>query len=463
MDETGEQVDGSSCPQGAIPISIATCDQGSCEWVASPWSDCTEVCGGGMQLRNLECRNGGGSGKRVIDGNCYSGSKPIIEQRCNTAACDPLFWTLSPWSACSVQCGGGTMTRTVGCSAHCSTDSTGYCGPENSGSIISLATDVCAFLGPLPESVQICNTSPCAETMYEVAIFDSRKLVSGAPRSDHYAPGETRFFTFQRPNAGAHGICVVAAPSAAIAPGCTTQSERAVAACFNSMRGCISAANADEALAASSTGESATPKRTSIDLWNSYDAPYSTATGTCACFAAAASCIARSVCSSDVSSISLANLGQTCSWASGCAVTGACAIPNASTVTAPSPANHAMLAVFVSRYNEALLGANPFAPPVSSTLADWASEGHAPGEQRLVVWSTDDGFDDAADTVLIGVQSLKSDVNIELTVTALSAFPITYGGTLAAVGGVSAAAIRNGGLTLTVSLSCDAFVDPGTA
>lgn len=185
-----------------------------------------------------------------------------------------------------------------------------------------------------------------------------------------------------------------------------------------------------------------------------------TANGTCDCFATAAACIAKNVCSADVAA-SQQQLADTCNYAAECPATGACAIPAAPAVSALT-ASSAHLAVFVSKFDAAALGSNAFSPPTAPALADWFSDGFAPGEQRLVVWSTDDGYDADASTVLIGVKSVASDVDISVSVTALSAFPVSYAGTLTGRG-VSAAAIRAGGLTLAVSLSCDAFVDPEPA
>lgn len=155
-----------------------------------------------------------------------------------------------------------------------------------------------------------------------------------------------------------------------------------------------------------------------------------------------------------------------CRLSAACPAAGACTIPAAPAASssggASSAASGAHLAVFVSKFSAAALGSNAFAPPASASLATWASEGFAPGEQRLVVWAADDGYDAAASTVLIGVQSVASDVNVAVSVTALSAFPVSYGGSLAAQG-ATAGAVRAGGLTLVVSLSCDAFVDPSSA
>lgn len=408
------------------------------------------MCGGGTQLRNLECRNGGGQGLRVIDGNCYSGAQPVTSQNCNTDACLPLFWSPGPWSACSVQCGGGTSVRTVGCTAY------------SAGSTTLVANNYCQVLGPMPPTSQTCNLSPCAETTYKLNIFDSRVLSSGAQRSDHYAPGELHFYTFQRPNAGAEGVCLVATPSNALSPSCTVEAERAVASCFNSLQGCIASANAAEVLAASSAGLPAPPARTPIDLWNYFDPAYATANGTCQCFQTAATCIAKNVCSSDIAA-SQQQLADVCGLSAACPATGACAIPPApASTTSASAATRAQISLFVSKFNGASLGSNTFSPPTTPATSNWASAGFAPGEQRLVIWSTDDGYDADTNTILIGVQSVASDVNIAVSATALSAFPVSYSGTLT-TSGVSAAAIRAGGLTLAVSLSCDAFVDPEPA
>ena len=317
----------------------------------------------------------------------------------------------------------------------------------------------------MPDVEKACNNeSPCAESTYDVSVFDSRQLVSGTSRVDHYAPGELHFYTFQKLNAGTQGLCVVATPADALSSSCTVQAERVVESCFNSLQGCVSSANAAAQRAYFAAGATP-PAYTPMRLWNAYDGPFTTSNGTCACFAKAATCIAKSVCSGDVVA-SQQQLSQVCGFSDVCSSTGACAIP-------PTPASSlvnrgagaaasAFIDVYVSKFNTGSLGSNSFTPPTSAALANWASAGFGSGEQRLVVWSSD-GYDAAASTVLIGVKSEASDVDIAVTVTALSAFPVSYSGSLASAAGVTAANIRAGGLQLVVSLSCDAFVDPEPA
>uniref|UniRef100_A0A4W2II95 ADAM metallopeptidase with thrombospondin type 1 motif 16 n=1 Tax=Bos indicus x Bos taurus TaxID=30522 RepID=A0A4W2II95_BOBOX len=51
-------------------------------WFASPWSQCTASCGGGMQMRSVQCLAGG----RPAAG-CSVLQKPTVSQACNTRFC----------------------------------------------------------------------------------------------------------------------------------------------------------------------------------------------------------------------------------------------------------------------------------------------------------------------------------------------------------------------------------------
>ncbi|XP_063692741.1 uncharacterized protein LOC134824699 isoform X2 [Bolinopsis microptera] len=79
------------------------------------WSDCNTVCGGGVQTRTRTCTNpvpGDGGAECTGDGT---------EMRtCNMVDCvvpiDGRWSDFGAWSECSVECGGGSQTRTKTCS-----------------------------------------------------------------------------------------------------------------------------------------------------------------------------------------------------------------------------------------------------------------------------------------------------------------------------------------------------------
>ncbi|KAH0521513.1 A disintegrin and metalloproteinase with thrombospondin motifs 16 [Microtus ochrogaster] len=67
------------CPKN-LPYSAAGPQRGS--WFASPWSQCTASCGGGVQRRTVQCLLGGQPAS-----DCFLHQKPETSSACNTHFC----------------------------------------------------------------------------------------------------------------------------------------------------------------------------------------------------------------------------------------------------------------------------------------------------------------------------------------------------------------------------------------
>lgn len=80
--QSGLVVDSSLCNEALKPTEMQACDVGTCEWSDSGWGACSEPCDGGEQSRLLECKNGGGKGRLVLDAHCTD--PPVSTQPCNT-------------------------------------------------------------------------------------------------------------------------------------------------------------------------------------------------------------------------------------------------------------------------------------------------------------------------------------------------------------------------------------------
>lgn len=101
------------------PVTQRSCNAGVCShawWRVGGWGSCSATCGGGTQLRVVECADA--VSNAVVDSRRCSDSKPPQEWACNSHPCDSFSWATSAWSACSAGCGpsgSGQQLRSVWC------------------------------------------------------------------------------------------------------------------------------------------------------------------------------------------------------------------------------------------------------------------------------------------------------------------------------------------------------------
>ena len=123
----------------------------SFEWKTSDWSQCSEVCDGGIKTRDVYCQ--APSGERVNESRCSPGDRPNEQTICNSEACR-YDWSVSNWSSCvsNASCAstgtsrgwlGNKMTTITGTKKEgfngshfrCSTSSTSSCGYGYTGTV----------------------------------------------------------------------------------------------------------------------------------------------------------------------------------------------------------------------------------------------------------------------------------------------------------------------------------------
>ncbi|KAK2878324.1 hypothetical protein Q8A67_019115 [Cirrhinus molitorella] len=107
------------CASLPRPLSNRTCNEQQCpqtrSWVTGEWNPCPVTCGGGLQVRRVECMSHDSAGSRVVeDSQCASyAPRPLNQQNCNMQKC--AQYRVSSWSQCSVTCDSGKQTRDVMC------------------------------------------------------------------------------------------------------------------------------------------------------------------------------------------------------------------------------------------------------------------------------------------------------------------------------------------------------------
>ncbi|KAM4707871.1 ADAMTS-like protein 1 isoform 2-T2 [Discoglossus pictus] len=116
--ETNETVVlGDSFCRQPKPTLVKACNRFDCPpaWYSSEWKQCSKTCGGGVQSRDVLCKQrlSDGSILELLDTFCSS-EKPRSQEPCKNEDC-PAEWHLTDWSQCSVTCGEGTQIQSAVC------------------------------------------------------------------------------------------------------------------------------------------------------------------------------------------------------------------------------------------------------------------------------------------------------------------------------------------------------------
>uniref|UniRef100_A0A671XF87 Papilin, proteoglycan like sulfated glycoprotein n=1 Tax=Sparus aurata TaxID=8175 RepID=A0A671XF87_SPAAU len=204
-------VDGTPCHPGRRDVCVdGVCKVPSFGWRTGEWNACSVTCGGGSQIRRVECISQDATGPRVVeDATCaaYAEAPPSL-QTCNMHKC--AEYRASRWSACSVTCGSGQQTRDITCigsggmrleETSCSTlhrplavrpcemavcPRTISCASTSCGSGTRDRQVICSdqdgnlypaencLANPKPSTVERCNTQPCYSPQVVPSVQDPR-------------------------------------------------------------------------------------------------------------------------------------------------------------------------------------------------------------------------------------------------------------------------------------------------
>uniref|UniRef100_A0A3B4V9F2 ADAM metallopeptidase with thrombospondin type 1 motif 14 n=1 Tax=Seriola dumerili TaxID=41447 RepID=A0A3B4V9F2_SERDU len=139
--------------------NVQECSQPT--WVVEEWSPCSKTCGKlGYQTRLVQCMQALHNGtNRLVHSKHCTENRPETRRACNHTTC-PAQWRTGAWSQCSVTCGEGIQQRQVVCKA--SDNTIGECEGEK------------------PETILICELSPCPGEIHVQVIRKHRSVFSSA-------------------------------------------------------------------------------------------------------------------------------------------------------------------------------------------------------------------------------------------------------------------------------------------
>ncbi|XP_063354149.1 papilin isoform X1 [Pelmatolapia mariae] len=140
------------------PPSLQTCNMQKCaEYHVTGWSACSVTCGSGQQTREVTCV--GSDGTRLDETSCSALLRPATVQRCEMASCpQQISWHVGDWGLCSKSCGSGSRERQVICSDQ----------ERNLYPVDQCNTQ------PKPLTVERCNAQPCYIPQVVPSIQDPR-------------------------------------------------------------------------------------------------------------------------------------------------------------------------------------------------------------------------------------------------------------------------------------------------
>ncbi|XP_018521773.1 papilin [Lates calcarifer] len=166
------------------PPTLQTCNMHKCaEYQMTRWSACSVTCGSGEQTREVTCVGSGGM--RLEETSCSTLLRPPAVRPCEMAACPKqISWHVGQWGLCSVSCGSGSRERQVICS-------------DRERNLYPV--DQCSA-HPKPSTVERCNTQPCYSPQVVPSVQDPRGHDNSQTGFQPYVPDHA---TVRRPETDA--------------------------------------------------------------------------------------------------------------------------------------------------------------------------------------------------------------------------------------------------------------------